>query len=369
MRKVPRILPMHMSMAANYWQKNFADGSNNAADVQEQFHAMVDGIQKYLSYDYERCADHLEAVYTDGAASLLRFKDISFDGEQPVMLFVPSLINKAHIFDVTEKRSMLRYFNSKGMAAYLLDWGDFLSDVDMQDMESVVMKKLVSVVEFLSEHCRTDIHVLGYCMGGTLLAGLASLNARNLKSLVFMAAPWDFHAGTQDMLNRVKFWSPSLMTSLQDSGEMKVDWLQILFSSLYPEQAIKKFSTFSKMEEGCERADLFVAVEDWLNDGVPLPSGVAREAIKNWFLDNATVNGKWCLGKQSVDVSQIALPSMIIASSEDNLVEYDVALALHHGIQGSELLDPQCGHIGMIASLHAIRDVWEPIVKWVRHNN
>lgn len=360
---------MHMSMAASYWQERFESGEQDAADIQEQFKDMLRGIQMYLAHDYERDDTHLVRVYEDGCASLLQYAAHDYGGGKPVLFLVPSLINKAHIFDLTEQRSMLRYFCAQGIDAYILDWGDFISDPDMQDVDGVCLRKLASVVQFLSDHTGGDVHGLGYCMGGSLLAGLAAVDDAHLKSLTFMATPWDFHAGTQDMLNRVKFWSPSLMGSLQQDGQMKVDWLQILFSSLYPEQAMKKFVRFSKMDEGSDAAAIFVAVEDWLNDGVPLPAGVAKTAVKDWFLDNAPSRGAWALDGQQVDAAAIKVPSFVVASSADRLVEFDAAVALHAQIDGAAILDPKCGHVGMIAGGDAIDNVWLPIANWVHKNH
>lgn len=369
MRNNPRVLSYHMSMAASYWQQQFETGAQDAAAIQAQFQDMMRGIQKYLSYDYVRSDDHLEAIYEDGCASIFKLRDHHYDRDNPVLFLVPSLINKSHIFDLTDTQSMLRHFCDSGINAYLLDWGDFLHDQDMQNLSDIVLSKLASAVQFLADYTDADIHALGYCMGGSLLAGLASQEPQHLKSLTFMAAPWDFHAGTQDMLDRVKFWYPSLALSLKQEEAMKVDWLQILFSSLYPEQAMKKFSKFSKMDDGSDAADVFVAVEDWLNDGVPLPVGVANEVIQNWFFENGPIHSQWMLDDREVDLKTINIPSLVIASSEDKLVEYDMALPLQEGIKGAALLNPKCGHIGMVAGAKAIKNVWLPIEDWIKKNH
>lgn len=357
-----------MSMAASYWQEQFQNGDQDAADIHAQFQSMLSGIQMYLAHDYERNEDHLTCVYEDGAARLMQYDAHDYGGDKPVLMLIPSLINKSHIFDLTEQRSMLRYFCDQGIDAYLLDWGAFLDDPDMQDLDSVVMRKLASAFQFLADHSGRDIHALGYCMGGSLLAALAALDDAHMKSLTFMATPWDFHAGTQEMLNRVKFWSPSLMASLQQDGEMNVDWLQILFSSLYPEQAMKKFARFSKMDVKSDEAHIFVAVEDWLNDGVPLPAGIAHAAVQDWFIENAPVSKNWELDDRAVDASQIKVPSFVVASSQDKLVEYEGAVALYDHIDGAAIHDPQCGHVGMIAGGDAIANVWKSISDWVHKN-
>jgi len=358
-----------MSMAASYWQERFESGEQDAADIQQEFQDMLRGIQMYLAHSYERNAAHLSSVYDDGCVSVSRYNGHEYGGGKPVLILIPSLINKAHIFDLTEARSMLRYFCDEGVDAYLLDWGDFLHDPDMQDMDAVVLRKMREAISALAAMTGDDVHALGYCMGGSLLAGLSAVDDAHLKSCIFMATPWDFHAGSQEMLNRVKFWSPSLMGSLQTDGQMKVDWLQILFSSLYPEQAMKKFARFSKMDMDTNDARVFVAVEDWLNDGVPLSVGVASAAVKDWFIGNAPVCGGWALGGITVDTGAIKIPSFVVASSADRLVEHDSAKALYAGIKGAAIYDPKCGHVGMIAGGDAINNVWLPICDWVKKNH
>jgi len=358
-----------MSMAASYWQERFENGEQDAAGIQQEFQDMLRGIQMYMAHGYVRKSDHLKAVFEKKTSRVLQFEGYQYGGGKPVVLLIPSLINKSYIFDITEGQSMLRYFCARGIDAYLLDWGDFLNDPDMQDFDGVVLSRMRACVAALAMHVGGDIHALGYCMGGSMLAGLAAVDDAYLKSLMFMATPWDFHAGSQDMLNRVKFWSPSLMTSLQDDKQMKVDWLQILFSSLYPEQAMKKFARFSKMDMDSDAAQTFVAVEDWLNDGVPLPAGVGGAAVKEWFLENKLVCNAWELGAQNVDAHAINLPSFIIASSRDKLVEYDEAFALYEAIHGATIHDPKCGHVGMIAGGHAVTDVWSPIADWIFKNH
>ena len=368
MRSNPRILSYHVSMAAHYWRQQFESGGQNAEDIQQQFEDMLRGMQLYLSHDYERNNAHLERVYKDGSLTILSFGAHDYQSDKPALLLVPSLINKAHIFDLTEKRSMLRYFCDQGIDAYLLDWGEFLHDPDMQNLDNVVCKKLFKAAAFLQGEYSQNLHALGYCMGGSLLAGFAAIQSDVFRSLSFMAAPWDFHAGTQEILDRVKFWQPSLGKSLIQEDMMKVDWLQILFSSLNPEQALHKFSKFADYKEGSDAQEIFVAIEDWLNDGVPLPAGVAQEAVQDWFLSNNPCQGKWVLDGEAVELSSIDIPSLVIASSKDRLVEYDMAVPLHAQIKDAELIDPECGHIGMIAGRDAVESVWRHIADWVLKN-
>ncbi|MFK7839238.1 MAG: alpha/beta fold hydrolase [Bdellovibrionales bacterium] len=369
MQSTPRILPLHISMAASYWQSQFEDGVQDAADIQEEFHDMLSGIQKYIAINYVRDDAHLKCVFQDGQARLLKLKSQEVSDDKPVVFLVPSLINKAHIFDVTREQSMMQFFCDFGFDVYLLDWGDLLDDPKMQNLDDIILQKMLVCIQYLKGMSGQDIHALGYCMGGTMLASLASVHNEGIKSLTLLASPWDFHAGSQNLLSRVKFWSPSLINAIQDENYMKVDWVQLLFSSLYPEQAMKKFVRFSKMEIKSDAAQLFIAVEHWLNDGVALPKDVVHVAVKDWFLNNDLMHGQCYLNGNKIDAANIQCPTYIVASSQDKLVEFGSSYALHEKIKHSDLYDPECGHIGMIASQRARKNVWVSIAHWISKND
>lgn len=60
----------------------------------------------------------------------------------------------------------------------------------------------------------------------------------------FLLQSWDFHAGTRTMLSQVQFWAPSAFPAIVEKGHLPMDWMQVLFASLAPGSAAKKFAFF-----------------------------------------------------------------------------------------------------------------------------
>jgi polyhydroxyalkanoate synthase len=199
-------------------------------------------------------------------------------------------------------------------------------------------------------------------MGGTMLLGAAIHAHESLDKVVMLAAPWDFHGGTQTLLSRMKFWAPSAMPYIAKGVPLPVEGIQTLFASLDPAMAARKFSNFVDMDQGSEAARLFVATEDWLNEGVALPAEVARECIEGWFFNNITSRGEWVIGGKTVDPAKLRNDLLIVSSKRDRLVEYDCAAAM-----GSNIINPECGHIGLIAGKTSIEKVWKPIAEWIKN--
>src|SRR3546814_15568197 len=63
---------------------------------------------------------------------------------------------------------------------------------------------------------------------------------------------------------RISDWSSDVCSS-----DLEVDVLQGFFWALDPFTALKKFTQFATLAPDSDAARRFVAMEDWLNDGVP----------------------------------------------------------------------------------------------------
>ncbi len=364
-RKGPGPLSVQIGMASSYWPHSFASDNAQQKEMPEEIQKMLLGIRKYQTAQYKREELPLDVVWQKGEATINAIPSHEYAKGAPAVVLIPSLINKATILDLTEERSMLRYLGGQNINAYLLDWGDIIADVGAHDMEGIIMDRLVPALEFLHEEEGRSVHALGYCMGGTLLMGGAVNAQDHLASIIMLAAPWDFHGGSQGLLNCVRFWAPTAFPAIEEKGVLGVDWIQTVFASLDPFMAAKKFSRFLDMDGNSKDAELFIAVEDWLNDGLDLPAEIAQHCISDWFLKNLPGNGSWNIGGRPIIPEEINCRALIIASDKDRLVEFETAGVLHEQLENAELLNPSCGHIGMVAGRHSIEKVWKPVAQWV----
>ena len=83
-------------------------------------------------------------------------------------------------------------------------------------------------------------------------------------------------------------------------GSVPVEAIQTLFLILDPFAAERKFIRFAALDPEGDEARRFVALEDWVNDGVPLALGVARNCGCSWYTDNDPGRGVWRVAGQPV---------------------------------------------------------------------
>ncbi len=375
MRKGLHPLLVHLGMAAASAEPIRAYAAQfKPSFTQEQLVEMVRGIKLYQAHSFEPQRLALDIVWSSGATRILKSKNTSIKTQTKPLLLVPSLINKSYILDLSEQRSLLRWFNENGIATYLLDWGDLPSDEISEDVTlgTLVTERLVDAIRHISELHDQPIDLLGYCMGGTLLVPAYHFASEQINKMVFLATPWDFHARANDnksneLARSVRIWSPIVLPAIKDKGIMPSQYIQALFASLGSAGSVQKFGNFAAMDQNSEEAKFFITVEDWLNDDVHIPGQVAVECIERWFIKNEPAKGDWVIEGTAIDPKNIKSKTMVVASKKDRLVPYNCALALHDQLSAqSKLLDVSAGHIGMIVGKNSVSSVWREMLNWLK---
>ncbi|MBL4740398.1 MAG: alpha/beta fold hydrolase [Sneathiella sp.] len=327
---------------------------------------MMSGIEKYHSHPYKRKETQSSIFWSRGAAQLLDYGKGVAAGA-PIALIVPSLINRAYILDLKAGRSFVDGLAEAGIHPYLLDWGAPGAEEREYFLDDYFNKILFPALNYLAEaNPSSPIHLLGYCMGGTLAVAQASIQQGKISSLIALASPWNFHdglnSGARFMISQKETWD----SVLKGFGEMPVDLLQTFFASLDPNLCLNKFRMFNNLSMDSVRAEEFVALEDWLNDGIPLVKNVAAECFKGWYGENSPYLGSWHINGDVVRPQSLTIPTLIAVPASDRIVPPGSALGLAEQIPNAKVINPPSGHIGMVAGSRAKTGLWQDVIDWIK---
>ena len=331
------------------------------AETLRQDAALISGIAAYRRHPYVRDLMEPQAVWAEGDTRLL-----DYGGDGLPVVFVPSLVNRAYVLDLASGHSMLRWLAGQGIRPLLLDWG-WPGEVERRfTLTDYVAGRLERALVAAGAVAGTPVVLAGYCMGGTLAVAAAERRSDLLRGLVLLAAPWDFHADDKSRAETLARALPLFEPALAFNGTLPVDLLQVLFALLDPWGVAEKYRAFARLDPTGPRAQLFVALEDWLNDGVPLAAPVARECLTGWYGDNTPARGTWRIAGMNVMPEAIRTPCFIAAPARDRIVPPESARPLARLIPGAVLHEPAAGHIGMAAGGTAERVLWRPLRDWLR---
>jgi polyhydroxyalkanoate synthase len=332
------------------------------AELTRRAALFLDGVERYRRHPYRRDPAEPPLLWQEGTTRLLDYRP---RGGPPVLV-VPSLINRAYILDLAPGQSLLRYLADQGLRPLLLDWGAPGEEERGFDIGDYIMRRLEPAAEIARQAAGGAAPaVLGYCMGGLLALALAARRPALVSALALLATPWRFHAERAEQARLLGVLAEPIAKSYAALGEVPVDVLQALFAAQDPLLVLRKFSRFAEMAQDSAAALGFVALEDWLNDGVPLSIPVARECLGGWYGEDRPGRGRWRVDGKPIRPRDIEIPALVVVPAQDRIVPPATAAALADELPEAETWTPSLGHIGMVVARDAPSVVWEPLGAWL----
>jgi poly[(R)-3-hydroxyalkanoate] polymerase subunit PhaC len=315
--RAPRPLPLFLELVREVSERD----PKLAADA-------LSGLRAYEHAPRrERPSPRCEAARVRGAC--LR----DHGGEGPPALLVPSLINPPRILDLDSEVSLTAAIAAMGRRTLLLDWGK----ADERSGLSVA-GHVEELLQPLLRSMNEPVALIGYCLGGTM--AIAAANLVPVERVVTLAAPWNL-ARYPESSNRAlqDMWRHS-QRAAEAFGALPMEVLQAAFWSLDPERTVRKFAEFGRLDPASANARRFIELEEWANDGEPLPYPAAKELVEELFGRDLPGSGSWMVGgRPSSD--RLASPALHLTAERDLIAPPQTAAF------GKVIAIPS-GHVGMI---------------------
>ena len=328
--------------------------------LQERAGRFLTGLEAYRRHPDRRDGERATVRWQSGSARLLDYGE----GGKAVLI-VPSLINRHYILDLMAERSFVCHLAAAGLRPLVVDWGE-PGEIEQEfGLTDYITRPLDGALDAALGLAGARVAVCGYCMGGLLALALAARRPTDIAHVALLATPWDFHAERQaqaQLLGALVEWLPAL---LGDRKTVPVAAIQGLFLALDPFLAERKFGRFATLEAESEAALCFVALEDWINDGVPLARRVALECGVSWYRDNEPANGRWQIDGRRVRPQELSMPALVVLPERDRIVPPQSAALLAAALPEATVMRPPLGHIGMMTSQAAPTTLWQPIAEWL----
>ncbi len=315
-----------------------------------------------------------DVIFEDGRMRVLHYRRPPAvpAGHRPPVLCVYALINKPYIMDLQPGLSVVESLLARGLDVYLIDWGTpNMLDQDLR-IHDYVNGYVDDAVEATKRVANVDqIHVLGYCMGGTFSTMYTARHPQNVRTLALMAAPLDFATNSSFLNVWAKAPGFDAWKVARSYGLIPADFFNSAFSMLDPLRTnYLKFQTLLERLDDRPFVENFLRMELWNMDGIPMAGPTYAEFIDKGYQRNLLVQGGWRLDgdREPVDLGQITMPIATIVGLKDNLVppESTEGVLAHVGSKDIQKFEHPSGHIGLSTSRSAHQELWPRFAEWVR---
>jgi polyhydroxyalkanoate synthase len=308
-----------------------------------------------------------EVVSEGPLARVLRYPAKGQARRATPILYVSSLINRYYVLDLLPELSVIGRLQDRGFEVWVLDWkptGEMGPSLRFSDyIDGAIASAAADAARAAGVE---PVHVLGYCMGGTMATMFAALHPARIKSLTLLGTPIDFHAsGVLAGWTRRNIFDADLM--MDALGNMPPTLMQSGFKLMNPADAF--FKMVHLLVDGADemRVRHVVALEAWLEDNVAFPGGVYREYIRALYQDNALQRGDFLVGGRRVDLRAITAPLLNVIALRDHICKPPASRVLGGLVSSTdqETVEFDTGHIGLTTSRRAHADLWPKVIDWL----
>lgn len=302
--------------------ENYIRGMNNLLD---DYKRLIENTPPAGSENYiigkDVAATPGKVVYRNKLIELIQYSPQTETVYKEPLLITPAWIMKYYILDLKPDDSLVRYLIDKGHTVYMISWKNPNESYRNTTMYDYLNLGIMSALERIrTDMPKRKIHLVGYCLGGTLAAIAAATLARDekdiLKSLTLFAAQTDFTEPGELGLFIDESQIAFLENMMSVKGYLDTHQMAGAFQLLRSNDLIwSRMIHDYLLGQRLPLSDLMA----WNADATRLPYKMHSEYLRKLFLNNELAEGKYIVGSAPIALADINVPIFIVATERDHV--------------------------------------------------
>src|SRR5271165_4659491 len=332
---------------------SLADGARNLLhDLKEGRLTMVDATAFAPGRNLAMTPG--KVVHRNKLVELIQYSPTTATVHQVPLLIVTHWINKYYILDMQPKNSMVRYLVAQGFTVFIISWknpDETMAEITIEDYMELGPLAASGIVREITG-CGT-MNVMGYCIGGTLLAltlaWLAARNQRPFNSATFMVSLQDFSRVGDTAVFISEPTIDYIEQQILERGYLDSREMANMFSLLRANDLIWASVVNNYLMGNKPPAfDLLY----WNSDGTRMAGAAHSWYLRNTYLENNLIKpGKVIFKGEPIDLSRIQLDAYAVGAEKDHIVPWDAAWRITQLFGGEvRFVQASSGHIAGIVN-------------------
>jgi polyhydroxyalkanoate synthase len=269
-----------------------------------------------------------KVVHRNKLIELIQYAPTTAQVRATPLLLLPPWINKYYILDLQPKNSLIGYLVAQGFTVFVVSWKN--PDASMEDttIEDYMHLGPLEASEVVREITGSPkLNVMGYCIGGTLLAmtlaWLATKHDERFGAATFIVSLQDFTKvgdsavfSDEPGVNLVE--QQMLERGYLDSREMSNMFNLLRSNDLIWSNVVNNYLLGQKPPA----FDLLY----WNSDGTRMARAAHSWYLRNTYRENNLVRpGKVHLGGEPLNLGRITLDVYAVGAEKDHIVPWEGA--------------------------------------------
>jgi polyhydroxyalkanoate synthase len=247
--------------------------------------------------------------------------------QTPIVIITP-WINKYYVLDLTPQKSMVKFLTNQGYSVFITSWKNPTAEMADLAFDDYLLKGVDHSVQAARQICKApQVHLTGYCIGGTLVSSYMAwanrhFDAKNqpvahwtlLTTLTNFAKPGDIDVFIDE--NMIQALEKKMAkTGFLDGSDMASSFRLLRSNSLIWHY----FEHSYLLGEALPAFDVLF----WNMDTTRMPANMHSYYLRQMYLHNNLVKpDAMTLGGEPIDLGRITQPLYAVSAEDDHIVPW-----------------------------------------------
>ncbi|HWT97667.1 MAG TPA: class I poly(R)-hydroxyalkanoic acid synthase [Terriglobales bacterium] len=267
-----------------------------------------------------------KVMFQNNLIQLLQYEPVTEQVAKRPLLIIPPWINKFYILDLKPANSLIKWLTEQGHTVFVISWvnpDEKLAGESFEDyMQQGPLAALDAIEKLTGEK---SANVIGYCLGGTLLAcTLAYLTAKKQESRIasatFLTTMVDFAEAGELAVFVDEEQLVALEQRMSQHGYLEGSAMANTFNMLRANDLIWSF-VINNYLLGKDPFPFDLLY--WNSDSTRMPAAMHSFYLRNMYQENQLSRpGGITLHDTPIDLTKVKTPSFILSTREDHIAPW-----------------------------------------------
>jgi polyhydroxyalkanoate synthase subunit PhaC len=266
-----------------------------------------------------------KVVYQNDLIQLIQYEPTTDKVKRRPLLIIPPWINKFYILDLRPRNSFIKWAVDQGHTVFVVSWVNPDEQLAQKGFDDYMLEGPLAALDAMEQATgERDANVIGYCLGGTLLAATLAYMAvkgdDRIKSATYFVALTDFAEPGELSVFIDEDQLHSLEERMRAHGYLEGSDMATTFNMLRANDLIWSFVVNNYLL-GKEPFPFDLLY--WNSDSTRMPAAMHSFYLRNMYQENKlVVPGGISLCGVPIDLGKITVPSFLLSTKEDHIAPW-----------------------------------------------
>jgi polyhydroxyalkanoate synthase subunit PhaC len=260
-------------------------------------------------------------IHQNDVCQIIQYEAATENVLKRPLVIIPPWINKFYILDLNPAKSFVKWCVEAGHTVFVISWINPDNRQAGKEFESYAREGILEALDVAQSITgEKEFNMIGYCVGGTLLAATLALMARKgenrAASATFFATQVDFTYGGDLMVFVDEEQISRVEKSMATKGYLDGMQMANAFNMLRSRDLVWPYivNNYLRGKEPLPFDLLY-----WNSDSTRMPAANHSFYLRSCYLENRLTRGEMVVAGEKLDLFDVKIPIYNLATRDDHI--------------------------------------------------